>query len=214
MEFSFTKEKEVKRFFILFYLIGLTGMIIPVTHPIFKELIPFSLILNVFYLFYFHPDKKNRKSLSVFFFIFLAGLFIEILGVKTGKIFGHYHYGNHLGPKIMDTPLLIGINWLFLIYATSSITDKYPFPVMIKIFFASGLMLVYDFFLEQNAARLGMWFWENRVPPVQNYLAWFVLSLIFHSIIKLFRINTLNPLSLTIWLSQLVFFIFLSVLLP
>ena len=90
MKFSITDEREVKKFFIIFYVVGIIGMAIPYTLPLFKILTPYALVLSFGYLAYFHPTKKHTTSNILFFFIFLAGLVVEIIGVKTGVIFGGY----------------------------------------------------------------------------------------------------------------------------
>ena len=41
----------------------------------------------------------------------LIGFIFEIIGVKTGLIFGHYKYCNGLGTKVFDVPLIISLNW-------------------------------------------------------------------------------------------------------
>jgi putative membrane protein len=40
-----------------------------------------------------------------------------MLGVHTGILFGNYKYGNALGLKLNDVPILIGINWFIVVYA-------------------------------------------------------------------------------------------------
>jgi len=213
MVFSATDEKEVKKFLIIFYMIGVLGMLIPKTFVFFTKLIPFSLLLNFFYLAYFHPNKKDIKPVIIFSFILLAGLIVEIIGVNTVVIFGEYRYGSSLGLKVFETPVLIGFNWLFLTYTTSSIFEKFKYNAILKVVLASVLMLFYDVVLEQVAPKIGMWSWESDSVPLQNYVMWFALAFLFHSIIKVFKIKTTNPLSLVILGSQFAFFIILLIFL-
>ena len=51
------------------------------------------------------------------------GFFIEVIGVKTGFIFGSYYYGAAMGIKILAVPLLIGLNWSILVYSTSLVVQ-------------------------------------------------------------------------------------------
>lgn len=209
MELSLTKEKEIKKFFVIFYIIGAIGMAIPFTSPLFKKLIPYSLLLCFFYLAYFHPNKKDKKSWLVFSFIFISGFLVEMLGVNTGKIFGSYLYGDSLGFKILETPLMIGLNWLFLVYTSAALVEKLRLTKWIKIFLASTCMLAYDLVLEQLAPTMDMWSWQNNVVPLQNYISWFLLAFIFHSLLVVFKIKTTNPLSVLLFCAQFLFFIFL-----
>ena len=148
---------------------------------------------------------RLRKGLS----IFLIGLIIEIIGVETKIIFGHYDYGRGLGLKIFHTPLLIGLNWLFLVYTTSSILESYKINDIFKIFLGASMMLIYDLVLEQVAPTMEMWTWKNDIVPIENYIVWFVLALFFHSLIKIFKVKTQNKLSFMVLVCQFLFFVVL-----
>lgn len=209
MEFSLTKEREVKKFFVIFYIVGTVGMLVPFTFQLFKFLIPFTLILNFFYLAFFHSNNNNIKTIIVLLFIFLSSLLIEIIGVNTGKIFGSYEYGRSLGIKVFETPIIIGINWVFLIYTSAEIVEKLKIKSFIKIIMSSTIMLMYDIVLEQVAPKLDMWHWENDIVPVENYIAWFIIAFFYHSVIKIFKIKIQNPLALIILSCQFIFFVIL-----
>ena len=213
MKFSITDEREVKKFFIIFYVVGIIGMSIPYTLPLFKILTPYALLLSFGYPVFFHPTKRDITSNILFFFIFLAGLAVEIIGVKTGVIFGGYEYGNSLGIKVYDTPVLIGINWLFLVYTTACIVDKTKWHAVLKIVAAASGMLLYDLVLEQVAPKMDMWSWQDNVVPIQNYIAWFVIAAFFHSLLKIFKVKLSNPLAAHIIACQFVFFVVLLFLL-
>jgi len=202
-------EFGLKLFIPIYYAVGLTGILLPETNPLFTRLIPFSLLLSYFALSIFHPDKTNKKSLLIFLLIGILGFVAEAIGVNTGLIFGHYQYGNSLGFKIFNTPAVIGLNWLFLVYASASVLERAKMNNFVKIILSSALMLVYDIVLEQVAPRIDMWHWENDSVPFQNYLAWFVISVIFHSMIKGFEIKTDNKLAPILLISQFMFFLIL-----
>jgi len=128
--------------------------------------------------------------------------------VQTGVIFGNYHYGFGLGPKLFDTPLMIGINWLYLSYITASIAQKLNnINWLIKVAFASSLMVLYDFVVELVADFLGMWYWQNNSIPFQNYLVWFFVSFVIQSVFHFAKIKFSNPLSFLVYLSQMLFLI-------
>lgn len=203
------RETEIKKFILIFYCIGIAGMLIPYTFPFFKILTPYSLLLMALLLAAYHRGSTDSRSLTIFSAIWVLGFATEVIGVNKGIIFGRYNYGNGLGLKVLNTPVIIGLNWLLLTYVTASIFDKYKIKSLYKIIFASILMLVYDIILEQIAPKLDMWYWENNRIPLRNYLAWFIIAIIFQLFIRLFRINTLNNLSVYIYFSQFVFFIVL-----
>jgi putative membrane protein len=104
----------------------------------------------------------------------------------------------------------MGLNWLMLVYITSSIFERFTIHSLIKIVLSSSLMLVYDIILERVAPRLELWYFKDGPVPLQNYLAWFAVSLILHSLIKLFKVKTENKLALILFICQFLFFLILS----
>lgn len=203
-------EKEIRYFIILFYGVGIVGLSFEKSFAFFVSLIPFALLLSATLLIVFHQPTVTGKSIAVFASIFLSGIAIEIAGVKTGVIFGSYHYGNSLGLKIWDTPVLIGVNWLLLVYVTAAMVEKWRIHAVLKPAIAAFAMVAYDLVLEQIAPKTNMWFWaENRVP-IQNYAAWFLIALAFQSGIAANRIKCTNPLGITIFVCQLAFFTLLT----
>ena len=207
MKFSLTDPIEVRKFFFIFYIVGTVGMCLPWTFPLFVKLIPLALVLNLFYLIYFHKDRNKIKDISLFALIFILGFGIEVLGVKTGKIFGVYYYGDSLGPKLWEVPLTIGFNWLILTYTTASLSDKFKIPLSFKILLGALMMLALDLILELDAASMDMWYWpNNEVVPLSNYLVWFGLAVLFHIILRIGRIRTENVLAIPIFICQFLLF--------
>jgi bisanhydrobacterioruberin hydratase len=204
--------KAISAFFIVFYIVGIVGMLIPGTFLLFLNLIPFALVLSFVALAFFHVSKIDWKTILLFVFIYIIAIAVEAFGVNTGLIFGHYEYGKSLGIKTFQTPLIIGINWLFLVYTTSAILEKLKFSKPLKIIIASTGMLLYDLVLEQVAPKLDMWNWKNETVPFQNYIAWFALAVIFHSMIKLLNIKMENKLAGLILTCQFLFFLLLYIL--
>ncbi|PLW97100.1 MAG: carotenoid biosynthesis protein [Marinilabiliales bacterium] len=204
--------KEVRKFIVIFYVVGIAGFTIPFLQPVFKVITPLALLLGVYLLAIYH-GKFSAKSLIIFFTVFLTGLLVEMIGVNTGKIFGAYTYGKTLGPMVWNTPLMIGVNWLFLVYAIASITEKLKAPAIVQILVSSLMMIVYDLVMEQVAPRMDMWSWENGNIPLRNYFAWFVISFFLFSLLKIFRIKVENPLARVLLLCQFFFFLFLLILL-
>lgn len=115
-----------------------------------------------------------------------------------------------MGYKVFETPLMMGFNWVLMIYLTASLSENIKTPAAVKVLMASALMIVYDLILEQFAPALGMWTWQNNDIPLQNYFAWFGVSLVFHSLLKAFRIKTINSLSVIVYLCQILFFLALT----
>ncbi len=200
-------QRYILVFFIIFYLVGFLGLVIPYTYHLFLNLFPLALILSFSAILLSHKDRYDTKTIYVFVLIGVWSFMIEVTGVNTHLIFGNYSYGNALGLKLFNTPLLIAINWVMLTYAGSSITERLSMPDYLKIIIASTIILVYDIILEQVASVLDMWYWKDNVVPFQNYLAWFIIAFLFQSFIRLSKVSTRNSIAVPILLIQTLFFI-------
>jgi len=204
---AFKWVREVKIFYAIFYLVGVLGLSFPETRPLFIRLVPFALILGFAGVLLFHEAKWDLKTLTAFVLVYISGFVIESIGVNTGIIFGEYIYGGTLGYQIFETPLIIGMNWLFLVYVSSSLTEKINSGKFISFLFPPVLMVVYDLVLEQVAPDLGMWNWKNEVIPLQNYIAWFVVAFLFVLFFRLLNIKTSNKIAPLIFILQFLFFL-------
>ncbi len=203
---------EVKKFVVIFYVVGLLGFIIPFTKAFFVTITPFILILNVYLLAVYHKTYI-LKYIFIFLLIFLSGFVVEVIGVRTGLLFGHYTYGKALGIKFFDTPLLIGINWLFLTYTAVAITGNFIKKGWLNVFIAPLFMLVYDIVLEQVAPKMNMWSWQNSEIPFKNYIAWYIIGFVFVLLLEVLKIEIKNPLAAFLFLCLFVFFLLLTILL-
>lgn len=205
------RPEKVLRFLVIFYVIGLAGFMIPFTREIFIQLTGAALVLNFVLILWFHEAAYKLDTYIVFIIIFLAGYFIEVIGVKSGMIFGSYAYGDALGLKIFDTPLMIGVNWLMLSYCFASVLQSLKLNKFSKILFASAGMVIYDLVMEQSAPMLDMWSWKDEIVPVENYLAWFIISLIFQLLLVFSGIRLKNRLAFVVLVCQFVFFFVLAI---
>ena len=195
---------------VIFYSVGVAGMIIPQTRELFKALVPLNLLMNVMLLLIYHGKLDIRFAWKALV-IYSAGFIIEIAGVNTGLVFGTYAYGPTLGPKLFYTPLIIGVNWLMLVYASLVITSRFIEKRYFRVIVAAVLMVVYDFVLEPAAIDLDMWDWGGAVP-MQNYLAWLVISLVLVWFAdRTGMVNRQNKIAAPLFFVQLGFFILLDV---
>lgn len=204
--------EKVKRFIVIFYIVGTLGFIVPITKSIFVAITPFALLLNTYLLAIYHK-KYTAKAVLVFLSIFSLGYTIEVIGVKTGLVFGSYSYDTALGFKLLETPLMIGVNWLFLTYTATTIANNLKLKRWLSLIVAPALMLVYDFVLELVAPKIDMWTWQNSDVPIRNYIAWYLIALFFVWLIQRYKIDTRNPLSAMIFICQFLFFALLTILL-
>ena len=177
--------------FIVFYSVGLVLYFTPFTHNLFILITPYTLVLVALAIFSRHKEW-DLKTVLVLTSIFVLSILIEIIGVRTGTLFGTYAYGKGLGVKVANVPIVIGLNWVFLSYASNSIISKYTTKIVPVSVGAAVLMLFYDILLEKVAPLMDMWQFAENDPPVRNYALWFLLALCFNWAIRQFKVNTNN----------------------
>jgi len=117
---------------------------------------------------------------------YLVTFFLEWLGVKTGLVFGSYIYGSTLGLAFDGVPLIIGYNWVLVICGAIQVAVKLTDNPWFQSLIAALLALGFDIILEPVAIRLDYWHWAGNVIPLQNYIAWFTIALVFAGVYFLF----------------------------
>ena len=213
INFFRTQQTIIMMLFVVFYSVGVIGMLLPTTAEYFLQLIPFALMLSFTVLALSDESENIRKLIIYLLFIYVSSFIIEVIGVYTGALFGTYSYGDNLGVKLWETPLIIGANWFFLVYTTAAIFEKVSVAPALKVLLASTSMLLYDIVMEQVAPKLDMWDWKHPSVPFQNYFTWFLIAVIFHIGLRWLKIRIKNKLALTVLLCQFIFFVLLFVFL-
>ncbi len=176
---SLSKEQWSVFILLLFHLVGVIGLASPF-HDLFALLSPMNLLLTLGILVVNHQGT-TKKLLLVGSAVALIGYLAEVIGVHTGAIFGTYHYGKNLGFKVAEVPLIIGVNWFILVYASAycaqHLTKNWKKFQWLKYPIGAGIMVSLDFLIEPIAIQLDFWQWQDNHIPVQNFIGWFLIAL-------------------------------------
>lgn len=203
-------EQKNKRLFIsaaILLIVHIAGIIGLQTsyRDLFLGLTPINLLLSASLLFINH-QQFNKNFILFAVITLLSGFFVEVAGVRTGAIFGSYWYEETLGWKVLNVPVVISVNWLMLVYSAGVISNKLNANIILKSATGAALLLILDLLIEQNAHNYKFWSWMDGKIPMQNYIAWFLVSfvllLLFHSL-KFKKENKLAPV---LYIVQLLFF--------
>lgn len=160
-------------FLILVYVSGAIGFI--VNPSFFRPFTPYTLLLTSLVFLVHQPLTKKNYFLS-FIGLALLGFISEVAGVKTGYVFGPYHYGHSLGYKFLGVPLLISLNWALLITCGIIISQSLHTNLTLKAFFSALLISGLDLLMEQLAPQLDYWYFERGIAGIHNSVGWFVIS--------------------------------------
>lgn len=199
------------RFLIIIFSVGIFGHINPGTRELMLWLTPFTLFITMGVVFYSLIGESNNKLIVWFFLTYVLTFILEVIGVKTGLIFGNYIYGSTLGLKVLSVPLIIGLNWVFVILGGISIAQKVTSDKNLSALITAMVAVVFDLILEPVAIKLDYWTWQNGKIPLQNYMAWFVISFFFAWIFNRMNLNLKTDLPKIYLAVQTVFFISLLI---
>lgn len=210
---------------LLFHVCGAFGILFSAHKNWFIENTPVNLLVMAMLIFITHP-KKNKSFLLFFALACIIGFTADVIGANTHVFFGAYSYGNTLGYKIYNVPLLISINWFIVIYGAGMVTQSYE-SYMLKrlkekgvviqkkmrilsfIIDASFLSFLFDWVMEPVAVKLGFWQWENGSIPESNYFSWIIVSAILLALFRKLNFNRQNIFAVHLFIIQFLFFLVL-----
>ena len=199
-------HSTVRNVLLLAYVAGVIGLQLPAVAVYFRPLSPFTLISSLVVLLLYHTDW--RPSFYIYCLLaLLTGYFIEVVGVHTGQIFGQYAYGDGLGAKVWSVPPVIGVNWLALSYCCGSVCNCLAVPVWGKVLAASLLMVGLDVLIEPVAVELDFWTWFGQPVPLQNYVGWWMVSVVLFSVWYMLPFAKENRMAKWLLFFQFLFFL-------
>lgn len=197
---------------LLFHVTGFVGLAFSNDPSFYLQFVPLNLLLTVGLLLAFQPRRTAA------FWLFCAvtavvGFFVEVVGIRTGLLFGQYTYGATLGWKWLGVPLMIGVNWVIVTYNAGILARYLPLPDFLRAVLAALLMVGLDLCIEPVAVRYDFWSWQYDVIPMLNFKGWFAVSLILQVYFNRTDFVKRNPLAPFVYLVQLLFFFGLGMLL-
>jgi putative membrane protein len=191
---------------ILFHLVGLAGLSIPSTRPLFLQIVPWHLLLMLVVITLSHKNITSRFGLFVLL-MFLLGFSAEWIGVHKGWLFGNYSYGNTLGYQLFVIPLMIGVNWFLLIYATGVTMQRSRLKsASFRILTGAVILVVLDILIEPIAIKFDYWHWDNSIIPLKNYICWFFVSAAMLYVFELFNFKKQSIAAPVLLATEFVFF--------
>lgn len=207
---SVLKENKVVLFLIIMYLVGIVGHLVLSTRELMITLTPFTLLLTGGIVAFNSFFRSGMAFIYWGVITYLITFLLEVIGVKTGLVFGGYEYGGALGFRFLEVPVIIGFNWVLVILGAISICKSLTKNVFVISLSSALLSVIFDFFLEPVAVRLGYWNWEQIAIPMQNYLAWFIIAFIFSIVLLKVKPDFNKGVSREYFLIQFIFFFILN----
>lgn len=208
---------------LLFHVSGLIGMCTGYREWFIAHT-PLNLCLMAVLLIVTHT-RRNAGFWLFALLVYLAGMWVEVVGVNTQQLFGHYTYTPVMGRQWQGVPLLIGVNWFVVVYCCGTtaqlLLNKLPVSTgaqtrpssryggALLMMLSGGLLAtLFDWIMEPAAVKLGLWVWPGtQGVPLFNYGCWFLVSVLLLLVFKLLRFQCNNQFALHLLVIETLFFI-------
>ncbi len=147
-----------------------------------------TLLAVAIALFHASVHVGWRETGEFFALSFVVSLGMETFGVRTGWVFGAYHYTQKLmGPRFGGlVPLVIPLAWFMMMYPSwviaralwQKLGDRSRGQAW-KIAALAGLaMTAWDVLMDPLMVHIGQWVWETPGGyfgiPARNFLGWWL----------------------------------------
>lgn len=189
---------------ILLAIIHIVGIGLFAINHSFIENSWFTILLSAALIFVTY--KFNFKLLIFFSILFLVGFIIEFIGVNYGVLFGQYIYGDALGYKLLNVPIVIGLNWFAVITISCSLIFNLEWPTTLKVLIAGAIATLLDFLIEPVAIQYNFWTWQTEYIPLYNYVCWFIFSTFF-AILYFILVKEQNKVAFYLFFIWIIFFV-------
>lgn len=198
-------------FVILFHLLGFIGFLTSYFHEFLISFIAFHFLLMGAILLANQKEFNKQLWLCVTFII-LAGFIIDVVAVSTGKIFGAYIYSEHLGYKLADVPLIVGINWLIQIFTVGAVFKKrFKHQRNLKSAIGAAIILLIDVLMNPVASHFNLRNWTDQTVPLQNYVVVYIISFLLLRMYYELKFRKSNPVAFTLLICEILFLIGINV---
>ncbi|MGI3901382.1 MAG: carotenoid biosynthesis protein [Janthinobacterium lividum] len=135
-----------------------------------------------------------RRALTFLLICAAVSWGLESVGIATGLVYGPYHYGSQLGPKLGSVPIIIPFAWFMMIYPSWVISRGLLegrggraslSTTAARIAIASMVMTAWDTVMDPGKALSGAWTWVGGGAyfgvPVHNFLGWLLTTALIYA---------------------------------
>lgn len=157
--------------------------------------IGFTLVFVLFALIHCTALEGLSRTAQFFVISAVVAYLMEEIGVRTGRIYGAYHYSDLLGVKLGHVPVIIPLAWFMMIYPSWMVakallsgmnTNSIP-GVTAQAVIAAWVMTAWDVVMDPGMAAEGNWVWEQGGAyfgvPRRNYLGWLATTFLVYWIV-------------------------------
>jgi uncharacterized membrane protein len=150
--------------------------------------IGFTVVFVLFSITHCAVCEGIRRTAVFFGLSAVVSWLLEEIGVRSGLIYGPYHYSGMLGPKLGHVPVIIPLAWFMMIYPAWMVArallrgvETRTVPGIAGLAVVAALvMTAWDTVMDPGMAAAGNWVWEQGGPyfgvPLRNYWGWLLTT--------------------------------------
>jgi uncharacterized membrane protein len=154
--------------------------------------IGFTLMFVLFAVLHCARCEGWRRTGLFFATAAVVSYLLEETGVRTGLVYGSYHYSDMLGPKLGHVPVLIPLAWFMMIYPSwvtarallRGMNTQSAAGIAALALVAAMVMTAWDTVMDPGMAAAGNWIWEKGGAyfgvPLRNYFGWLLTTFLVY----------------------------------
>jgi putative membrane protein len=154
--------------------------------------IGFTLVFVLFALIHCTALEGLWRTSLFFAISAIVSYLMEEIGVRSGLVYGAYHYSDLLGAKLGHVPIIIPLAWFMMIYPSwmvsramlSGINTRSLLGLTVQATVAAWVITGWDMVMDPGMAAAGNWIWENGGAyfgvPRRNYLGWLLTTFLVY----------------------------------
>jgi putative membrane protein len=154
--------------------------------------IGFTLVFVLFAVLHCGRCEGWRRTGLFFATAAVLSYALEEAGVRTGLVYGPYHYSDMLGPKLGHVPVLIPLAWFMMIYPSwvtarallRGVDTRAAAGMAARALVAGMVMTAWDTVMDPGMAAAGNWVWERGGAyfgvPLRNYFGWLLTTFVVY----------------------------------
>ena len=106
-----------------------------------RQFVSYSVILQSVTVFLIMQVAWGwRRTLLTLLTIAVITFFVEMVGSKTGWLFGAYHYTDYLQPQLGGVPLLIPVAWFMMLPPAWAVAERFRHRPWLFLLIAAAAM--------------------------------------------------------------------------
>jgi putative membrane protein len=154
--------------------------------------IGFTLVFVLFSISHCAAIEGVRRTAMFFAISAIVSYVLEEVGVRSGLVFGAYHYSDMLGAKLGHVPILIPLAWFMMIYPSwmvarallRGLDQESLAGNTARAVVAACVMTAWDTVMDPGMAAAGNWVWEKGGAyfgvPMHNYFGWLLTTFLVY----------------------------------